>query len=339
MPPRSQNNRDSNVELLRIILMTMILLSHLITHGKYNFPDNHISLSISDSLILSLTRYHVNTFIIISGFFGISLKFRKIFNFITLVFFWTILGAIIDLIIQGAPAIHRIVLVLIDPFLSGWFIIQYFALLLYAPLLNKGLEVLSTKQFCIIICLYCLFVYGLLPSIVSISSPPTFQFIAMYLIGRLLKRFDPFVSSITSPKLMAINSILAAILSISVIMSRDNPQIYNRLLSNQDPLVILMGISLFLLFRKIRLGTIPFINDIASGVFVAYLLTDCTLSGRWLDKWIFSLTNGNAFFLIVLSLLLTMLCSALEVLRKRFLMKTEDTIYSRGIKVFNYLKM
>ena len=64
--------RDSNIEILRIVLMTMILLSHLISHGKYEFPDNSVILSVQDAGILTFTRYHVNTFILISGFFSLS---------------------------------------------------------------------------------------------------------------------------------------------------------------------------------------------------------------------------------------------------------------------------
>ena len=201
----ASNLRDSNIELLRIILMTMILLSHLITHGKYDFPDDTISLSIQDSAILSLTRYHVNTFILISGFFGITLKFRKIFSFIILIYFWTIVGAIMDLIIWGNESITNIVAALINPFMSGWFIIQYFALMLYAPLLNKGLSELSTRKFTYLLMVYLLFVYGVFPSILSASSPHTFQFIAMYLIGRYINRNQDYIYKVKWRTVLTMN--------------------------------------------------------------------------------------------------------------------------------------
>lgn len=319
--------RDSNIELMRILLMTMILLSHLISHGKYDFPDSSVVLSIQDSAILTFTRYHVNTFILISGFFGVTLKFRKIFNFILLIYVWAIIGAIVDFSIFGSAAIGNIASALINPFMSGWFLIQYFALMLYAPLLNKGLEDLSNRNFSILLVIYLLFIYGVLPSIISASSPHTFQFIAMYLIGRYLNRNQSYISQIKWRNILLFNILGGALLFILVIIFRSHYQLYSRLLSNQDPIVIFMGINLFVLFKKIKIGYIPVVNKIAAGVIVAYLLTDCTFTGRWLDKFIYSFSNDNALILILAALILTVSFAALEFCRKSLFTKLEDTVY------------
>lgn len=320
--------RDSNVELLRIILMTMILLSHLITHGKYNFPGSNDALSIQDSTILTFTRYHVNTFIIISGFFGISLKFHKIFCFTIMIFFWTIMGSIIDFVVFREAAYGHIFNSLVNPFMSGWFIIQYFALMLYAPLLNKGIEVLNNQIFTIILIIFLTYVYGLFPSIISASSPQTLEFMAMYLIGRYIYRFQSRFDAFSWSKLIYISILLGGILLVMVVFSRSNYLVYNKLLSNQNPIVIMMGIALFLSFKKLRVRRIPFLNAVASGVIAAYLLTDCTLTGRWLDKWFYNISNDNAFILISISLFLVVALGTLEFLRKELLQNHESQIYT-----------
>ena len=320
--------RESNVELLRIVLMTMILLSHLLTHGKFELPEFKGTYSIQDSALLSFTRYHVNTFIIISGFFGISLKFQKIFSFVIMILFWTIIGAIIDYSFFKESAIYHIITSLINPFTSGWFIIQYFALMLYAPLLNKGIKALSNHQFIAIMIIFLAYIYGLFPIIVSASSPPTFEFMAMYLIGRFINRYQSRLCTFSWPKIIITNSMLGICLFVMVVLSRSNQLIHSRLLSNQDPIVIMMGVALFLLFKKIRVKEAPLINAVASGVIAAYLLTDCTLTGRWLDKWFYNNSNDNAIIMIMICLTLVALLGTLEYTRKFFFKKRELQLYS-----------
>ncbi len=322
------NTRDSNVELLRIVLMTMILLSHLITHGKFDSPGYSGPLSIQDSAILSFTRYHVNTFILISGFFGISLKFQKIFSFVIMVLFWTILGAIIDFIVFKQAAFGHIASSLINPFMSGWFIIQYFALMLYAPLLNKGIDVLSNKQFTCIIFIFLVYIYGVFPVVLTASAPPTFEFMVMYIIGRFINRFQSKLDKISWRYVLLVNIVLGGVFFVMVVFTRSNHSVYSRLLSNQDPIVIMMGVVLFLLFWKMRLKTIPTINAVASGVIAAYLLTDCTLTGRWLDKWFYCRSNDNATILILISFFLVVALGTLEYMRKKHFKNCEIQFYS-----------
>lgn len=321
--------RDSNIELMRILLMTMILLSHLITHGKYDFPDSTIVLTTQDAVILTFTRYHVNAFILISGFFGISLKFKKILSFLIMIFFWTMIGGCIDLLVFKTGAITNVVASLLNPFMSGWFLIEYFALMLYAPFLNKGLENLSIKQFTIILFLFLFFVYGVTPSIISSHAPHTFQFMAMYLIGRYLNRQQERINKIGQTPLLILNILLGGTLLFLVIMTSSKSELYLRLLSNQDPIVICMAIALFLLFRKMNIGAIPAINKISSGVIAAYLLTDCTLTGRMLDKVLYSYSCDKGLILCLMAFVMVLFFSTLEYLRKYFCRSIEDNLYKK----------
>ena len=90
----------------------------------------------------------------------------------------------------------------------------------------------------------------------------------------------------------------------------------------------MMGVALFLLFKKIRVKEAPLINAVASGVIAAYLLTDCTLTGRWLDKWLYNNSNDNAIIMIMICLTLVALLGTLEYTRKFFFKKRELQLYS-----------
>ena len=73
-----KRERLSNFELMRIISMFMIVVWHLITRS--NILD-HCSETIY--LILKLLQYftivHVNSFILVTGYFGYKNKFRSIY--------------------------------------------------------------------------------------------------------------------------------------------------------------------------------------------------------------------------------------------------------------------
>ena len=62
--------RQSNIELLRIISILMIVIHHVLVHGIYNAVNNS-TLHFIDSFVI----YGVNIFLLISGYFTINLKF------------------------------------------------------------------------------------------------------------------------------------------------------------------------------------------------------------------------------------------------------------------------
>ena len=87
----SQNAiRSSNIELLRIIAMFMVVLGHYYVKG--GFPDD--SLMTTSKLVMqflgSWSKIAVDIFVIISGYFLVTQKFRwkKICKFFGCTYFW-----------------------------------------------------------------------------------------------------------------------------------------------------------------------------------------------------------------------------------------------------------
>ena len=72
--------RDSNVELLRLIAMFFILCHHFINNSLYNFGlQNELTTEYGVYSILEGFFYvGVNCFLLISGYYGIRLRARKL---------------------------------------------------------------------------------------------------------------------------------------------------------------------------------------------------------------------------------------------------------------------
>ena len=68
--------RDSNYELMRIISMFLIVLFHVIHHGNvlWNVQIKVVSLLLE--FILFLTVVHVNSFILVTGYYQCESKFK-----------------------------------------------------------------------------------------------------------------------------------------------------------------------------------------------------------------------------------------------------------------------
>ena len=181
-PIKINNERSSNIELLRCVLMFLIVVSHFVAHNILDRNlENPISFGdmnyISSNLLLSASIGAVNCFVIISGYFTIKLSLKKLTLFILpVIIYELILGA---LFFKVKPQSFML--------LNYWFVRYYLALMLLSPILNYGLEKLKNQDFQLI--LFLLFVFFILPisSITGNRGMNIFIFILMYMIGFYIK--------------------------------------------------------------------------------------------------------------------------------------------------------
>ena len=89
-----KNERESNFELLRLVLMRLVLLIHYtpvriadMTGGIYltdNIWQDFVNLELK-----SLSIVCVNCFVLISGYFGIKLKLRSFLSLLFQMVYWS----------------------------------------------------------------------------------------------------------------------------------------------------------------------------------------------------------------------------------------------------------
>ena len=175
--------RQSNIELLRCVLMLMVVVSHFVDHNILNKAD---PVAMGDDnfyvshLMNSLCICAVNCFVVISGYFTIKLSLRRITLFLLPIVFYQLLFSLVFY-----PSNHTITF---SPF-RYWFVAPYVVLILLSPFLNCGLEKISEKGLRnIIVVMLLLFVLPIV-SITGQNGRNVFMFILMYLSGYYIRHY------------------------------------------------------------------------------------------------------------------------------------------------------
>ncbi len=278
----SENNRDSNVELLRLLCMAGIVLMHFIglaaCPGVWN-PASPLSFDIvAGTLICSLTVLSVNIFGLISGYYGIRFSWKRLLILYVTCAFYALIGCGIGYMYGEEICIKTFLLQSLLPFshASGgglWYIQCYVGLMLIAPLLNKAIDNLSHKEYMMVLALF---------TIVNVYfgrfwKVPTYnvygyslsQLVFLYLIGGYIRKCVDIgkISLIKIVLIMLLCILIWNILTLiqhKVVVPHWSPTSYNHVV------VLVASVCVFLLFLK-RPFKNKVINFFAPGSIAIYL--------------------------------------------------------------------
>ncbi len=188
--------RKSNFELMRIISMFFIVFWHVLLHT--NIIHNATgTLQYLSTFIYILISIHVNSFVLVTGYFQYNkkMKIRKILNLMGQVWFYNILFVVLTLVI-GFMTLSRLEIIQSTSFLNMggyWFVNSYIALYLLTPLLNIFVEKASQKEHKMILAiLFIIFsVVAVLTKQQTITNDgrTVIAFIFLYLIGAYLGKY------------------------------------------------------------------------------------------------------------------------------------------------------
>lgn len=272
--------RDSNIELLRIVLMVMIVGWHYTCHGMHlnsSTGYENDTPSILAYFLYPFVCYKVNCFVFISGFYGIQFSNKKLANFLFQLMFYSCLGILILLLFAENPSIN--IVKSLFPFSNiWWFAWCYLELMLFSPFLNKGIESVDKNTTISVIVSLGLFGVCGFPYISGKIANPFLTFIFMYLIGRYARMYD-FSKIRTHALSIWLVSLIVLFLCqyIPYNISGMNASDWLYASANCNPFNILAAISFFYIFKNIRIHYNAVINFLSLGVFSAYLLTDGVL--------------------------------------------------------------
>lgn len=266
--------RLSNIELLRIISISLVLVIHFVPA----FTITKISLTESPLKSFIFTELHslsvvcVNCFILISGYFGIRWKTRSIVSLIYQVLFWLIIGFLIGKYIIGVES-QGLFSLTISYFCSRWFVPAYLALYLLSPLLNSFIESVPTKKlgiYLIVFYVYSSVIGYILKSTEFNEGMSAISLVGLYLIGAFLHRTEIrwfSFSHITDLLIYISLSLFLTIIELGLTYIGIGKSPFGYL----NPIVILMSIYLFLFFMKLNIGELKTVNFIAASAFAVYL--------------------------------------------------------------------
>lgn len=332
--------RNSNLEILRIIAIIMIIISHYCVHGiKDNINTLEISKTnkiISDSLILG--DIGVIIFILIFGYFynQNKLKLDKIISLILQVFFYSFGIYTIFCLLKITPFSISNLIKSVFPiaFQEYWFITAYMILYILSPFFKTLIDNMSRKNF-IALLLVLSFIWSVLPMGLSIFSNKDIMFsssltdlILIYFIGAYLKKYEDNIFNKNSNKMLILICITSLILIISVIvfniLSSKIPIIAQNcsyLYKRNSPFAILLGISILIYFSSKPEKHVNTINKIASLSFGIYLIHDNPYVRKILWTSLLKIQNytmSNIFILhIIISIVLIYtICAVIEKIRQ-----------------------
>lgn len=142
-----KQQRQLNIELLRIISMLLINLWHI--HGQFMRSLN-LENSSSNTLITYVTYFipfHVNLFILVTGYFGIGggKRFKNaLIKNLLLLYFYSISLGVCSLLVLGHFSFQHTFMPISTPI--WWFMTMYTVMILVAPFIEQYVHVISRKS-------------------------------------------------------------------------------------------------------------------------------------------------------------------------------------------------
>ena len=191
--------RQSNIELLRIIAMFLVLLVHADFYSLGVVTPQDIRAFSLDSVLKvffeAISINCVDIFVLISGWFGIRASFKGGCKFLFQCFFFLSLIYVITLLLGISKVNAETIKYLFVATKWNWFIKAYLLLYIISPVLNAFVDHASKRQFAIVLLSFYAFQFfygwiftsatGYIVGGYSVSS-----FIGLYLLARYINVYD-----------------------------------------------------------------------------------------------------------------------------------------------------
>lgn len=290
--------RQSNYELMRIVSMFFIALHHVIIHGNV-FEHTKGGLNFVFAFLVCIALVHVNSFVLVTGYFNCDKKFKwkKFFSVFLQTWFYQVVIVLV-LTCFGILEIggnYKLINALSPLNYSYWFIVCYLLMYLLSPYLNKLINNLNQKEYKKLLILFFV-LFSIIPFVtrqvlVANDGFTLVQFIFMYLIGAYFKKYpikeNYHFKKFSKNKLQIIlfsGMVFFCLLHfVTYLLSNyflgfDNmffhdfgTTLRSYFINYSGPFVILQGICYFLWFGTLSIKS-KAINFLASLMFGVYLI-------------------------------------------------------------------
>lgn len=358
-----EKERNSAYELMRIVSMLLIVLYHVIMHGKVLENCQNESLKIIFEFIKFITLVHVNSFILVTGYYQIESNFKqsKVWSLLNANWFYRILIVALLLIfnivsIDKVTFIKEVFPINLNEY---WFFKNYLLLYCLTPFINKGIEKMSKNNYRkMIVVLFIIF--SIIPSLTGglyfdNSGYTLYHFIFLYILGAYLKKYPlskSYIFRVASRNMYKIilififftcafsNYILykysMAVAGVNTILGEISSYASRASILYNNPLVVIQSICFFEYFGTLNFKS-KIINKIASLVFGIYLIHDNNFS-RELMYIFLKIDNGPiysykfVFYVLFIVILIYIISAIIEYIRQILFKKIYDFRLSKLIR-------
>lgn len=222
-------NRQSNIELYRIVLMLLIIASHYVSQSGLLAPNGPIYANPISSASLFLLilgawgRIAVNGFVLITGYFMCqkTAKYEKLASlFFEMMFYRIVISIVLWTSGYASISLQELFNVLIPiRVISDGFISEYLVFYLFIPYLNILVNCLNKKMHFLLIML-CLFTYtffGTFKPVFVVVMNKVSWFCVVYFIGAYLYKYPQLYTNNNKKKVGKLMLASIALCIISVI--------------------------------------------------------------------------------------------------------------------------
>lgn len=280
----AKRQRQSNLELLRIISMMLVMLGHYLPL-RSSTTINSLSLNPLKALmnleLHSITIVCVHCFILISGYFGIRWKAKSFLGLIFQLLFWAVIGYFIaqyfiePFVITGhSYTLTAFIKSMFNWYQGRWFVSAYLFLYIFSPLINAFIDHTSERKILNYIIIFYIFssVYGwVIQSKEFNTGLSAVSLMGLYLVGAWLRKST--LSIVHWNKWYDLTGFIVCTLlltGISALLLKIG--IRSSIYGYLNPITIFEAAFLFQFFRKLNVGTVSWVNFLAASAFAAFLL-------------------------------------------------------------------
>lgn len=281
--------RNTNIELLRFILMCFIFFWHILVHGydlkmlgadNYEFHGNFVLAAFGLTLFVPATY----CFVFISGYYGIKFKIKRL---ITLLLWCSIVSVGAQCYrntILGEPFQLMAFLESVLPITSNkwWFMTDFIMLYILSPILNEGFDRLQDRGKLMVLVLLLVFSFAGVGLLYQNQGSSLEGLIFIYLLARYI-RISKWGGKLTLAKAARIYCLSFALLFIMILTIFYVAQISHKvslaklifpILGYANPLIVSMAVSIFYMILRLPERGNRYVNKILSANLFIYLITE-----------------------------------------------------------------
>lgn len=330
---RTARDRQSNLELLRIVAMLAIIVSHFTLFSGYGFDPGSLSVNRLWIESMGIGNIGVNIFVLISGYFlsqTRGLKLKKAIQLWLQLFFYSAAIYLLFVFLGLTPFSRLQLLRSLCPVISEqwWFASTYFMLFLLSPWLNLALAQLDRRGCRALLALLTV-CWSVIPtvSLQRVQSSKLLWFVYLYTLAAYIRRWARPPRGRPGVYLWPAAAVMAlACLSVAAVEARglSDPDVlgYTNFLYDMQRLpMLLAALLLFLGFREVDLGRSRGVNLVSSATFGVYLIHEQDLMRQFL--WHTLLPRGQFGdspllipYTFLIALLVFAVCALLELARR-----------------------
>ena len=336
-----KKERNSNIELFRIITMFIIVAHHYVVNSGVAKLILDSKLSFNSIYLLLLGwggKTGINCFVMITGWFMCKsrLTVRRYLKLLFEVEFYRFIMYFVFLITGYSSFSFAGFIKSITGFYSvgTGFTSSFLVFYLFIPFLNILIDAMNKKQHLCLLSL-CLFIHTILPTFVLAN--PAFSyviwFMIIYLVAAYLRCYpDKFTENSCLWKIVFWISLVLSLSSVLVgaIVERYFGCTwlhYHFVADSNKILALVTAVSSFMFFKNLNIKNNRFINSVAASSFGVLLIHAASDSmRRWLWGDVFNnVSYFDSKYLIIHSIIaicvVYVICTILDMIRIRFIEK------------------